>query len=385
MDRRAFLHSSLASLSLVSSPLTASTVSNSEVMRRPFIWVILRGATDSLHSLIPSFESRLTELRPTLHKDALADALPLDKGFLLHKELNFLHTLYGQESLLPVVAVGSGYKARSHFAGQDYLESGLSRAKIDSGWLARAVKARNTNALAVSMRVPISLQGASDKVDTWYPTKLGKSNDNLLSALSTMYEGHDELSSKLQKGLETRSIVRGEVSSTKRIDNFAAICRDCGIFFKHSEALQAAAIELNGWDTHQNQNQRTANMNKKLDNGLAVLKKELGDLWESTVVCVATEFGRTVKENGTQGTDHGTGSHMFFLGGAINGGTIAGKWPGLDETSLFQKRDLLPTSNTFGWIATALKQHWALSDDQVTSIFPNQTGTSMQLIRRENT
>ncbi|KGJ89237.1 DUF1501 domain-containing protein [Thalassotalea sp. ND16A] len=117
-----------------------------------------------------------------------------------------------------------------------------------------------------------------------------------------------------------------------------------------------------------------------LDKGLAALKDELGDYWQNTVVMVATEFGRTARENGTVGTDHGTGSAMFIAGGAIKGGQVLGQWPGLKNEQLFNGRDLMPTSNTFSWMGAVLQQHWQLSDSQIAKIFPQHKAYQQTLL-----
>ena len=111
-----------------------------------------------------------------------------------------------------------------------------------------------------------------------------------------------------------------------------------------------------------------------------MLKQGLGQQWQETVVIVATEFGRTARKNGTQGTDHGTASAMFVAGGAVSGGRVLGQWPGLGSQQLFQQRDLMPTSNTFSWIANILASHWAMSEQQIAQIFADIPRIKGQLI-----
>jgi len=139
------------------------------------------------------------------------------------------------------------------------------------------------------------------------------------------------------------------------------------------EGNDCAMLELGGWDTHKGQANRLARGLNELDKGLAVLKEGLGSDWQNTVVIVGTEFGRTAKENGTGGTDHGTASALFFAGGAINGGRVLGQWPGLSERALFQKRDLRPTSNMYSWLATVLGEHWQMSQQELAQVFPSAT------------
>ena len=138
-------------------------------------------------------------------------------------------------------------------------------------------------------------------------------------------------------------------------------------------------LEVGGWDTHNNQASRLTRQLSDLDNGIAALQQELGDYWKNTVVMIATEFGRTAKENGTGGTDHGTGGAMFMLGGAVNGGMVLGEWPGLKQEQLFKGRDLMPTTSTFSWIATVLQQHWQLSNDDIAKVFPTAPAYKIKL------
>ena len=138
-----------------------------------------------------------------------------------------------------------------------------------------------------------------------------------------------------------------------------------------NNAADSAMLELGGWDTHNNQANRLEKKLAELDKGLDALKAGLGEHWQNTLVIVATEFGRTAKENGTAGTDHGTGGAMLFAGGAINGGQVLGGWPGLKREQLFEERDLMPTSNSLSWIATALAQHWQFTDEELAYAFPS--------------
>jgi uncharacterized protein (DUF1501 family) len=148
-----------------------------------------------------------------------------------------------------------------------------------------------------------------------------------------------------------------------------------------AEGLDCAMLELGGWDTHNNQSNRLNQKLAELDNGLAELKAGLGNEWENTVVIIGTEFGRTVKENGTGGTDHGNGSALFLAGGAVNGGKVKGRWPGLNDDELFEKRDLMPTTNSFGWIGGVLSQHWKFSKKELAEVFPHMKPYNEEVVR----
>jgi uncharacterized protein (DUF1501 family) len=140
-------------------------------------------------------------------------------------------------------------------------------------------------------------------------------------------------------------------------------------------------LEMSGWDTHQNQIGRLDRQFQQLDEGIAALRKNLAEQWDQTVVVVTTEFGRTVAENGTRGTDHGTASAMFIAGGAVAGGRVRGRWPGLAVSKLYEGRDLMPTSDTRQWIRAILSQHWKLNSAQLEYVFPTVKTMGAQLIR----
>ena len=140
-------------------------------------------------------------------------------------------------------------------------------------------------------------------------------------------------------------------------------------------------LEMTGWDTHQNQLGRLDRKFSQLDEGIAIIRENLAEQWDNTVVVVTTEFGRTVAENGTRGTDHGTASAMFITGGAVAGGKIQGRWPGLSMANLYQGRDLMPTSDTRQWIRAILSQHWKLNAAQLDYVFPTIKTMGSQLIR----
>ena len=141
-------------------------------------------------------------------------------------------------------------------------------------------------------------------------------------------------------------------------------------------------LELGGWDTHNNQLNRLNQKFTELDQGIAALQQSLQQHWHNTVVIIATEFGRTVRQNGTQGTDHGTASTLFLAGGAINGGQVLGQWPGTSDSQLFEGRDLQPTSNSFDWIGTLLAQHWQISESKVKQALPTYQHQNHQLVNQ---
>ena len=378
MQRRNFIKLMGGSVLLLQSPKWAFSKTRTDADRPIFIWVIMRGALDSLHTVIPEFETNYHSMRPNLAKQIPSPRLPLSKGFTLNPALKNLHTWYQQKQLLPIIAVGSGYPSRSHFDGQDYLESGTGTQNTKTGWLARALNQAKTDAIAIDYSTPVSLRG-SQAVNTWYPAKLTPADDDIYQSLKTMYQGDSALLDNLTHGLAIKSKTEG-LDSKKGRATFASLTRGCAQLLKKSPDMDCAMLEIGGWDTHNAQQPRLARQLTELDQGLAALKTSLGPMWKNTVIALATEFGRTVRENGTAGTDHGTGSVMFMAGGAVKGGQILGNWPGLKPEQLFENRDLMPTSNTFSWLATALSQHWQLNPNLIGQVFPQQKIYNSQLV-----
>ena len=384
MLRRNFLKALAASLVVYQNPLLATGTST--VKSPKVVWVILRGALDSLHTVVPTFEPALKTLRPTLYKSIEHKCLPLkhlgaiQQGYALHPALINLHQWYQEKQLIPIVAVSSGYQKRSHFEAQDYLESALATPNLDDGWLARAIQISNKQAIAISQSTPISLRGAKKPSNTWYPSRLPDAEQETLQAIQRLYQHSPQLLSRLEEGLSTEALLEQQSMEKKQQGNFISLSKSCGQLLAQQN-MDCAMLTLGGWDTHKNQSTQLQRQLNLLDKGLQALKTQLDDQWDNTLVIVATEFGRTVKENGTRGTDHGTASALLLAGGKINGGQVLGDWPGLQVSQLLEQRDLKPTSNHFDWIASSLQQHWQLNEQQIKYIFPTASPYQGKMFR----
>lgn len=384
LSRRQFVKMAGSGLALLSFPISSSLAfekSTTAANNPKIIWLMLRGALDSLHTIVPTFDPQLKHYRPTLSTSFKSALLPLDNGFALHPALSNMHQWYQEKSLLPIVAVSSGYQQRSHFDGQDFLESGKAEIDHDSGWLARALDQRGKRALAISRSIPISLR-SSNQVRTWYPSKLKSADTNIYAKLSKLYQSDTLLNDSLERGLTVRDLL-DKKQSKKRQGKFIDLTKACAnLLTNQNENIDCAMLEFGGWDTHSNQSNRLERNLNELDQGLGELKEGLGKEWQNTVIIIGTEFGRTVKENGTGGTDHGTGSALFLAGGAVQGGRILGDWPGLETSQLFEQRDLMPTSNSYSWISNVLANHWQIPESALQHVFPNITPNSEVLIKK---
>ncbi len=379
MNRRHFIKGLGATLVVFQADISAKNVGllskPSGDSSKKIIWIVLRGAVDSLHAVVPTFEPAIAKMRPKLYSDVKDKLVPLNSKYGMHAKLKHMHTLFKSKELSPIIAVGSGYKKRSHFDGQDFLESGTGYVGTDSGWLSRAINIKRKQGLAIARSIPVSLRGQSNS-STWYPSKLKVAPDDIYDQLKKLYENDEMLLKRLEEGLSVQSMTG--MDPRKRQGKFKDLAKSCGNLIKKNSEIDCAMLEMGGWDTHNNQNARLNKQFQQLDDGLFELKNALGTTWDDTVVIVATEFGRTVRENGTGGTDHGTASAMFLAGGdlshlsgAIEPGKVLGKWPGLSDTELFKNRDLMPTSNSYSWIAEVLKSHWGLSEKEILTVFPH--------------
>ena len=362
---------------MLSNPMAslAAKQASKDTANKKIIWVVLRGAMDSLHAVVPIGDPDLFTHRKTLVQPIADQLLPLNKYFGLHPSFTHMHQWYQQGQMLPIVAVASPYRSRSHFDAQDMLESGLTITDHESGWLARAFAHYQGEALAISRSLPISMRGTKT-VRTWYPSALPDVEQDLYDRLASLYANDAIFSARLKEGLETKNMLSME-GNNKKNPKFLHLAKNCGELLANNRNANCAMLEMGGWDTHNAQVNRLKRQFTELDNSLKALRDKLGSEWNNTVVIVATEFGRTVKVNGTKGTDHGTASAMFMAGGAVAGGKVLGQWPGLSQDKLYQQRDLQPTSDIRQWLATLLQQHWHLSTHQLNSIFP-KVGLSKQ-------
>lgn len=377
LARRDFIKDAVAGWVLLSSPVAA--LSETPKANNKIVWVMLRGAMDSLHAVLPMADPDFMVHRAALVNPIKHQLLPLQNGFALHPALKNCHRWYHDQQCMPIVAVASGYRARSHFEAQDQMESGLDNTDHDNGWLARAVNQTQGQGLAIAQTVPIALRGPQ-LANTWYPSHFIPSDDDLLDRLALLYQHDDAFSQLLQSAVNTRDSLSMS-NEGKSSTQFPLLAQRCGELVANNPAVNCAMLELGGWDTHNNASGRLNRQFKLLDKGLAALEKGLGKTWQETVVIVTTEFGRTVAINGTKGTDHGTGSAMFLLGGAVQGQQVSGKWPSLAPGKLYQNRDLMPTSDVRSWIGGVLQQHWSLSSNQVKQVFPDVAPVMQAIIK----
>lgn len=358
-----------------------------------FVVVILRGALDGLAAVPPIGDPAYATIRGDMAVGAPGQerVLPLDGFFGLNDAMPELHRMYGEGDALIVHAAATAYRERSHFDGQDVLENGAAGPRaLRTGWLNRAVEAlpaegriAPATGLAVSATVPLILRGAAPVV-TWTPPDFRPAGADTVDRLLDLYRHQDpELAAVFAAGVGLDALTAGDMAmggggGTGTAGAFAEIAEGAARLLADPEGPRIAALSYNGWDTHANAGAdtgRLADLLAALDGALGALARTAAPVWNQTVVVVVTEFGRTVRGNGSEGTDHGTGTVAFVLGGAVAGGRVIADWPGLAEAQLLDARDLYPTTDIRAVLKGLLRDHLGLSETVLTAqVFPDSIG-----------
>jgi uncharacterized protein (DUF1501 family) len=349
--------------------------------------IILRGALDGLTTVAPVGDPDYAGLHGAiaLSTEGPHAATALDGFFALHPSMTEFARMYGDKHAAVIHAVATPYRDRSHFDGQDVLESGFAGpGRVQSGWLNRALEAlprgeRVMSALAVGPTTPLVLRGAAPTVG-WAPVALPQADDDTAMRLVALYQHRDAvLASALSQGLQLEKAAAGDDMKPKAGGNGAAamrqVARGAAKLMAADDGPRIGALAFDGWDTHANEGGpvgRLAQLLGGLDGALAELESGLGAHWRDTVVVVATEFGRTARINGTEGTDHGTGTIVLLAGGAVKGGRVISDWPSLKPASLYEGRDLAPTTDLRAVVKGVLADHLGLGERVLAQrVFPD--------------
>ncbi len=348
---------------------------------RRFVVVLLRGALDGLAAVLPYGDPALARLRGDLLPPAPGQpggAFDLDGFFALCPALAGLYSLYQAGELVPVHAVASPTRSRSHFEAQDDLESGADH-RLSSGWLNRAVAALPApsaspagGALAIGVSVPLLVRGPA-LVGNWAPASFAAPQPDLYAQIAALHRADPVTGPAIAEGLRERGFsaeVLGASTGGRERFAFPALAGAAGRMLRAVDGPRIAALEIGGWDTHADQTGRLAQPLRQLDTGLLALKEGLGEAWRQSCVLVITEFGRTVRVNGTKGTDHGTGTVALVLGGAAAGGRVRSDWPGLADRVLLDRRDLRPTADLRSVAKGLLADHLGLTPRALATVFP---------------
>jgi uncharacterized protein (DUF1501 family) len=350
--------------------------------------IILRGALDGLSSVAPIGDPAYAGLHGAIALSTTGDhaALPLDGFFALNPGMPAFARMFADKRASIVHAVATPYRDRSHFDGQDVLESGFNApGHTASGWLNRAIaelpaaqRIGVRGGLGVGSVTPLVMRGPAPVVG-WAPTALPQADDDLAMRLLDLYGRTDAgLRAALAQGLDIEKLAArdatqkpggGEAVLMRRVAEGAAK------LIAAPDGPRIAALAFDGWDTHANEGGATGRLPmllSGLDGAFEAFENGLGAAWKDTAIVAITEFGRTARINGTTGTDHGTGTVAFLAGGALAGGRVIADWPGLKAEQLWENRDLRATTDLRAVLKGLLADHLGLSAAVLASkVFPD--------------
>lgn len=383
---------------------------------RRLIVVFMRGAVDGLSVVVPYTEAGYARNRPNLalgRPGSEGGVIDLDGRFGLHPALQPLVPLWASKRLAFVQACGSPDPTRSHFDAQDYMESATpGRKTTPDGWLNRllgalpapaapAPGATPTRGLSVGPVLPRIFAGAQPVSNLASGAAATQAQvldrPQVSQAFDALYSGDDAIANAYRASRAAHHEVMDAMSPAALAQEMTAanngaplpsgFADDAGrlaTLMRRDPNVQIAFMAVGGWDTHANQGAATGQLAgrlRQLGLGLAALAERLGPAFEDTTVVVMSEFGRTVAQNGTGGTDHGHGNVMWLMGGDVAGGRVHGRWPGLDPSSLYEGRDLAITTDFRQVLAGVCERQLKLPEARLASVFPGFEGKALDLSR----
>ena len=389
-SRRQFLKSTglgFLALGLPPSFLARAAEAQQTNRGKTLVVVFQRGAMDGLNAVVPFKDPAYYSLRPSIAIPESGEnrIVDLDGFYGLHPALAPLKTIYDKKQLAIVHAAGSPDNTRSHFDAQDYMEIGTPGIKsTPDGWLNRYLHEKKKiespfRGVALSPQLPRMLRGAAPALTISSVEEFRLRNEAMAAALQKLYSGtNDSLfrfgGENLFAAMTLLNQIRAKVpasSETYPNGRFGVSLAQIARLIKADVGLEIAFTEIEGWDTHVNQggaSGQMANRLKELAEGLAAFYRDLGDRMSDVVLITMSEFGRTARENGNRGTDHGHANVIFALGGPVRGGKVYGRWPGLAPEVLYEGRDLNLTTDFRTVCSEVIGQH--LGQKDLTKIFP---------------
>ncbi|HEX5874768.1 MAG TPA: DUF1501 domain-containing protein [Pyrinomonadaceae bacterium] len=413
MNRRFFLKS--GSIALASLGVSLSTPSFLERVvlganatggkRKTLIAIFQRGAVDGLNMVVPFGESSYYDLRPSIAiakpQTGNADAaIDLDGFFGLHPSMSSFKSLWDSKRLAIVHASGSPDNTRSHFDAQDYMESATPGIKATpDGWLNRYLQAKydpaetSFRAVAISKKMPRVFQGPAPTLAmsnlSDFAIRAGKASANLQNGFEAIYASktNDALGNTGRETFEAVDYLKKVNPAQYKPENGAQYPRtpfgnsllQIAQLIKAGVGLEVAFTDLDGWDTHVNQGNargQLANLLGQFSSAIAALDQDLGQRMDDVIVLTMSEFGRTVRENGNRGTDHGHANAMFVMGNGVRGGKVYGRWPGLKNDQLYEGRDLALTTDFRDVFAEIATRHLGLG--KTDRLFPGYSARDAQ-------
>jgi len=395
MHRRVFLKAGACALVATSGVprFLVRAAGAAPARRKILVAVFQRGAVDGLSMLVPHGDAHYYKERPNIAIPESA-AIDLDGRFALHPALAPLKPLWDARVLAPIHAIGSPDPTRSHFDAQDYMESGTPGVKATAdGWLNRYCQHQREHdetpfrAVSFGPELPRILTGSAPSLAIGDLRAFGvraandATRDRLTRAFEQLYETAPTglLASSAQEGFEAANMLKKieperyvpEHGASYPNGRFGQSLLQIAQLIKAGVGLEIAFADVSGWDTHVNQGSEQGQLAARLGdfaNGLAAFAQDLGDRMNDVVVVTCSEFGRTIAENGSSGTDHGRATAMLVMGGPVNGGRVLGRWPGLAMEARFEGRDLAVTTDFRDLFAELLGRH--LGAGSLEAVFP---------------
>jgi len=375
LTRRYFIQSSavvMAGFGL--APSWLARAAGAEGRKKILISVFQRGAADGLNIVVPFFEKRYYDIRPSIAVPSPGKqngVIDLDGRFGLHPQLQALKPFWDSGQLAIVHAAGSPEGNRSHFEAQDQMESGTPGRTMEDGWLNRALQPATPatspiRAVAMGAKMPRTLRGTRNAIAVGDLQQFQARDQGVASILESMYASSADAQMSAQG--------KGTFDAMKMIDSinrapytpangaqyageFGNALRGIARLIKADVGLEVAFADIGGWDHHSNENGQLPGLLNQFGTSLSAFARDMGDRMQDIVLVTMSEFGRTAAEDGNQGTDHGHGNAMFVLGGPVNGGKVYGTWPGLQPEQLFERRDLQVTTDFRAVLSELVRDH----------------------------
>ncbi|MDQ6676785.1 MAG: DUF1501 domain-containing protein [Acidobacteriota bacterium] len=366
--------------------------------KKILVAIFQRGAADGLNIVVPHSEQSYYDLRPTIAipRPGAAEnaAIDLDGHFGLNAALAPLKPLYDQGHLAIVHAVGSPDPTRSHFDAQDYMESGTPGLKAtESGWLNRSLppeagKFSPVRALSMGATLPRTMRGHNGAIAVESIVNFQVKDTAAAKAFESLYSGSQDqiLNGAGKETFEAVSLLQAIQKTPYQPasgadypkSRFGNNMRQIAQLIKSNVGVEVAFADVGGWDHHVNEAPLLTNLLRDFGQSLAAFHQDLGDRMQDVVLVTMSEFGRTARENGTRGTDHGHANCMFVMGGGVKGGKVHGQWPGMAQEQLYEQRDLALTTDFRAVLGDLVKNH--LGNKSLRTVFPNYTGQPLSLL-----
>ncbi len=398
LSRRSLLGGSAAALALWGL-MPRSAIAGTRDPR--LLTMVLRGGLDGLALAAPVGDPDYVRLRQQIALGTTGDrpGLPLDGFFALNPNMPFLQSLYQAKQASIAHAIHTPYRERSHFDGQDILEAGIESGRPENGWLNRALSGMadagrvSPKGLAMDAVVPLVMRGPA-QVLSWIPKVYNLPlRQSTVARLLDLY-GHSDpvLARAFAEGMEIDRVAEAGMVAAAQSNggrpsqgtvpprpfrDFTDAAEAAARFLSAADGPRVGALSYNGWDTHANEGVVSGQLGNRLaglDLALKTFHDGMGEQWKNTVVVVVTEFGRTARVNGTDGTDHGMATTAIVLGGRVRGGKMLADWPGLADANLYENRDLKPTTDLRALLKGVLRDHLGIPEGALNqTVFPSSS------------